>query len=199
MRSVSLVSSVPGRALPRTTFEPRVVRGTGHDLSVSELDPVPQSSTSPSQSRRVSAGNIRASGSHPPLVPQHVVAHTTPVAFEKPSYLEYSGFKHLLQTELSASPVITRRMDHKTSSVTRNSSYMGSLTASSEHDDDSLSATGPLSSSPQDQIYKLPTRWSEQIRHQSLTVSPDGRELTYHGGFASISIIHKLNLNRAVM
>lgn len=28
---------------------------------------------------------------------------------------------------------------------------------------------------------KLPTRWSERIRHQSLSVSPDGRELTFNG------------------
>ena len=28
---------------------------------------------------------------------------------------------------------------------------------------------------------KLPTRWSERIRHQSLCVSSDGRDLTFNG------------------
>ncbi|KAG6854081.1 hypothetical protein C0991_010828 [Blastosporella zonata] len=33
----------------------------------------------------------------------------------------------------------------------------------------------------QDRILRLPTRWSDQCRHSLLSVSGDGRDLTYHG------------------
>lgn len=36
-----------------------------------------------------------------------------------------------------------------------------------------------------DPVLRLPTRWSEQDRHTSLTVSTNGRDLTYHGPAAS--------------
>lgn len=39
-----------------------------------------------------------------------------------------------------------------------------------------------VSSSP---VFRLPTRWSEQDRHTYLSVSADGRELTYHGKYLS--------------
>lgn len=45
-----------------------------------------------------------------------------------------------------------------------------------------------------DQPLKLPTRWSEQDRHQNLSVSPDGRDLTYHGWIFSFSC-NTLRLN----
>ncbi|KAF8973823.1 concanavalin A-like lectin/glucanase domain-containing protein [Flammula alnicola] len=61
----------------------------------------------------------------------------------------------------------------------------------SDDDDDSIATSSPPSQTrpipqstplpPQDQTFKLPTRWSDQDRHQHLSVSPDGRELTYHG------------------
>jgi len=36
---------------------------------------------------------------------------------------------------------------------------------------------------PKDGILRLPTRWNEHARHPSLTVSSDGRDLTYSGVF----------------
>jgi hypothetical protein len=63
----------------------------------------------------------------------------------------------------------------------------------SDNDDDGL-ATPPPQPRPtsmtthisMDQPLKLPTRWSEQDRHQNLSVSPDGRDLTYNGRIFSL-------------
>lgn len=33
------------------------------------------------------------------------------------------------------------------------------------------------------EMLKLPTQWSEIVRHPSLSVSADGRELNFNGGF----------------
>ena len=39
---------------------------------------------------------------------------------------------------------------------------------------------------------KLPTRWSERIRHPSLSVSPDGRELTFNGIYHPFPLLRTL-------
>ena len=44
-------------------------------------------------------------------------------------------------------------------------------------------------------MLKLPTRWSEQVRHQSLSVSGDGRELTFNGAYL-VAHIHLFSLVR---
>jgi hypothetical protein len=36
------------------------------------------------------------------------------------------------------------------------------------------------------ELLKLPTRWSQEVRHSSLSVSGDGRELTFNGAYASL-------------
>ncbi|PPQ67376.1 hypothetical protein CVT25_005955 [Psilocybe cyanescens] len=187
-RSASLVSSVPGRTqtVTRTQFEPRVIRGLGlAEHSSNEVDCPPQPASSPSHNRRVSTGGVRTSGSHQIVVPQHVVAHTPHVSFERPAYLDYSSFRHLLQTDASAFAASSRKIDHKVTQGSANNHYM-TMSPQSETDDDSTSlpATGRPSSStaqPRDQVFSLPTRWSEQNRHPSLTISPDGRDLSYHG------------------
>ncbi|KAK0208025.1 concanavalin A-like lectin/glucanase domain-containing protein, partial [Desarmillaria ectypa] len=57
---------------------------------------------------------------------------------------------------------------------------------STDSDDDSTASPppreNPTASLPAvDQVLRLPTRWSEEVRHQSLNVSADGRELSYQG------------------
>ncbi|PPQ72669.1 hypothetical protein CVT26_002885 [Gymnopilus dilepis] len=57
----------------------------------------------------------------------------------------------------------------------------------SAHDEESIGSPPPQNRPastplpPQDQAFKLPTRWSEECRHQHLSVTPDGRELSYQG------------------
>uniref|UniRef100_D8QKH9 B30.2/SPRY domain-containing protein n=2 Tax=Schizophyllum commune (strain H4-8 / FGSC 9210) TaxID=578458 RepID=D8QKH9_SCHCM len=60
-----------------------------------------------------------------------------------------------------------------------------------DSDDDESTASGytgrPAAKAPSppaiaaDEVLKLPSRWSEQMRHPLLSVSPDGRELSYEG------------------
>lgn len=181
LQSASLASSIPGRSASRSTYEPRVVRGTSSErVSASDLEYGPQPSTSPSHNRRSS---LRASASQKPIVPLHVVSRTTPVAFPRPTYLDHSSLRHLLQTEAPILPIPTRKIEV--------SSHPSGRPHYSDDDDDSTSlSSSPAQNStaarstgfiPQDKILKLPTRWSDQDRHTHLNVHPDGRELTHQG------------------
>ncbi|KAF8912907.1 concanavalin A-like lectin/glucanase domain-containing protein [Gymnopilus junonius] len=69
-----------------------------------------------------------------------------------------------------------RKIEAPTSQASRSQSYMSSVSLHSD-DEERLE----LLLRRVDQVFKLPTRWSEQDRHQSLSVSSDGRELSYHG------------------
>lgn len=180
-RSVSLVSSVPGRA---SSFEPRVVRGPGSENPQTDVECQPQLATSPSSSRRISSSNIRGMASQQPIVPQHI-PRTSPVTFPRPAYLEYSSFRHLLQTDSPPAAAMRKTEAHPSQSA-RVQNFMSSVSLHSDDEESvgtpppqSRPASAPLP--PQDQIFRLPTRWSEQDRHQSLSVSSDGRELSYHG------------------
>jgi len=187
-RSVSLVSSVPGRTPSRQPFEPRVIRSSATDHShTEECPPGQQPSTSPSQVRRVSVGSVRASGAQPTIVPQHVVSPST-VAFVRPAYLNHSSLRNFLQTDPQSLIIPSRVVEPPSTVSSRAQSYLSSV--SSDNDDDS--SMGSLSlpsrskrlaavSLPQDRILKLPTRWSEQERHPNLNVFSDGRELSYQG------------------
>ncbi|KAH9486651.1 Ran-binding protein 10 [Psilocybe cubensis] len=171
-RSASIVSSVPGRAQSsvRTTFEPRVIRGVGPEYSASgEADYATHPGPSP-HNRRASTGTVRTLGPPQTVVPQHIVAHAGHSSFERPTYLEYSCFRHLLQTDAYASTGSNRKIDHNKTDI---DDAINSTPASSRH----LTSIAQ----PQDQVFNLPTRWSEQHRHQNLTISPDGRDLLYHG------------------
>lgn len=188
-RSVSLVSILPVRPPSRTPFEPRVVRGPGSELaSAADPDCVAQPATSATHPRRTNIAHTRISGTQRPIVPLHVVARTTPVAFPRPTYLDYSSLRHLLQTEPPSLPIPSRVVEATASTSTRHQNIASTMSPPSDNDDDGL-ATPPPQPRPTpmttfvsiDQPLKLPTRWSEQDRHQNLSVSPDGRDLTYHG------------------
>jgi len=186
-RSVSLVSTLPVRPPSRTPFEPRVVRGSGIEVaSAADPDCVAQPATI--HPRRTSISHTRISGTQRPIVPLHVVARTTPVAFPRPAYLDHSSLRHLLQTEPPSLPIPSRMVEVTPGTTTRHQNFPSTMSPSSDNDDDGL-ATPPPQARPtpratlvsMDQPLKLPTRWSEQDRHQNLSVSPDGRDLTYHG------------------
>ncbi|KAF4623284.1 hypothetical protein D9613_002023 [Agrocybe pediades] len=183
-RSVSLVSSVPGRtSSSRPPFEPRVIRGAPAE----HIEHGPPQSTSPSQARRVSMGTVRASVTQPTIVPQHVVSSST-AAFPRPAYLNYSSLRHFLQTDAQPSTLPSRVAESPSAASSRAQSYLSSV--SSDNDDESSLASVPLPTRssnhvaapmPQDQVLRLPTRWSEQDRHHNLNVFSDGRELSFQG------------------
>ncbi|KAF8167856.1 hypothetical protein B0H34DRAFT_792533 [Crassisporium funariophilum] len=187
VRSASLATAVPGRTPNRSLFEPRIIRSSGPEVQPLDLECPIIPSITPSQTRRASVPNTRISTSQKSLPPQHVVARTTPVAFVRPAYLEYSSLRHLLQTEAPVLPVPSRKLEPSSSS-SRPQSYSASMSTSSDNDEDS-NTTPPreirpasTSSSGQDPLFRLPVRWSEQDRHIHLSVSADGRDLSHNGG-----------------
>lgn len=192
-RSLSMASNMPGRRRTpsRTSFEPRVIRGIeGETMPVLDYDYIAAPSTSPTHGRRVSGPSVRTSGLHKPIVPQHVVASTTPVAFQRPAYLEFSALRHLLRPDGPVPPIPARMKGQSSTSNTRPQPVS---TPHSDDDDDSVATNSPppkrsrpglISASP-DQIFKLPSRWGDQDRQTHLNVSADGRELSYSGSSSS--------------
>ncbi|KAI9512293.1 SPRY-domain-containing protein [Russula earlei] len=172
----------------------------------------PPLSNSPTRTRRPSAGplGLRSTTLHRPgshthttLTSPHLAFHQSPPPFPRPAYLEHSSLRHLLQTELPPNlppsrytqstiyPFAPRHLHTSVTPALMDDSDVESTTASPPppglppSPPASATARAPsenvtlVSSSP---VFRLPTRWSEQDRHTYLSVSADGRELTYHGG-----------------
>ena len=148
--------------------------------------------------------NQRA-GSHtiPQLSSPQSVSPLPSVPFQRPAYLEHSSLKHLLQTEFP--PLLPPgRYGRDVDVLDDDQNFRNATqpyprrrrTPLIESDDEDpftpprevpplVSAYPPSSTlSP---VLRLPTRWSDQDRHLSLSVSSDGRELTFVGklGFQS--------------
>ncbi|PBK70343.1 SPRY-domain-containing protein [Armillaria solidipes] len=173
---------LPSRNAPRSNvFEPRVIRAD----SSRNIDPAcfPSSPSSartrrPSGTGRAPSAQRQSGASIAQAVP------TVPVSFARPAYLEYAALKHLLQTESPALLPPSRKESNN------DRSYSGAVSPSTDSDDDSTASPppreNPTASLPAvDQVLRLPTRWSEEVRHQSLNVSADGRELLYQGSSCS--------------
>lgn len=176
------------RPRPMSTFEPRVVRA-GTDASRStDAVCLPSSSTSPSRARRSSIAGGRATSAQRQSLSQTVsTPPPPPVSFARPAYLEHSALRHMLQTDAPPSLPPSRKAEAAAAEV---QSYTVAMSPTTDSDDESnVSPPRELPSVPsppplsQDQILKLPTRWSEQFRHSLLSVSDDGRDLTYHGQY----------------
>lgn len=177
-RSASMVSSVPGRSTSRTRFEPRVVRNYTTDTGDAECPPPSPTSTSHTRTSRV---NLRSTASLRPIIPQHIVSRTAPISFPRPPYLDNSSLRHLLHTEMPIQPIPSRRADPSLGS--RNQAYANALSASSDHDSDNSVSPRPSTLVSHENPFKLPTRWSDQDKHPSLSLSLEGRELILHGWY----------------
>jgi hypothetical protein len=187
-RSASI--SVPGRNSTQTFFEPRIIRGSGSDSQPSP-DPEcpilsqPQLSTSHPQTRRASVTNLRTSNKS---ITTQLIARPTSVTFSRPSYLEYSSLRHLLQAEVPVSPLSSRRTDPSVSA--RSQPYSAAMSPPSDIDDDGIATPPPHDIRPlsvslplatQDTPFSLPTRWGDH--NPNLSLSLDGRELTCEGSY----------------
>jgi hypothetical protein len=132
-----------------------------------------------------------------------------PNVFPRPVYLEHSVLRDFLQTDqprpstsasatsiqLSRSPVPPAPDPRSTFAdpIPRHVRLAREDTPATDSDDDSVfsvvqrpvATTLPTPSvsimSSGNPVLRLPTRWSEQDRHPSLSVSQNGRELTYRG------------------
>jgi Ran-binding protein 9/10 len=173
----------------------------------------PPLSTSPTRPRRIGGGPLdlrpptlhhRGARPHATLSSPHLALHQPPPPFPRPVYLEHSSLRHLIQTELppnlppsryTQSTLYPSLARHQHTSITPaliDDSDVESTTASPPppglppSPPASASARPPneavtlVGSSP---VFRLPTRWSEQDRHSYLSVTADGRELTYNGSF----------------
>ncbi|KAI0820628.1 SPRY-domain-containing protein [Trametes gibbosa] len=191
-------------------FEPRIIRATTSPTpSRDPACNSPYSpSSSPVRPRRLSAGvrsqSIVSSGSSAPRLPPSTHApQTTSQGFPRPSYLDYSSLREMLHTELGPSPSVqaTRPATYSVTSSDSRSSvspappaipypyFRRDLSPVGDSDDESVATPPPpqptslgavnvLSTST---ILMLPTRWSEQDRTPSLSISNDGRDLTFTG------------------
>ena len=185
------------RSIGSGTFEPRVIRPPGVSRG-SCVDTTLSPSTT--RNRRASTSNAstlsQRTGSLPFLqLSSHQSASPLPsVPFQRPAYLEHSSLKYLLQTEFP--PILPlgryghnfRVLDDDQNSWNAAHPYprrrRTPLIESDDEDPFSPPRELPLlhpPSSTLSPVLRLPTRWSDQDRHPSLSVSPDGRELTFVG------------------
>ncbi|KAI0684098.1 hypothetical protein BC835DRAFT_1422597 [Cytidiella melzeri] len=199
----SLSSAVP-------VFEPRVIRVSsttpGHAADPSTCVP-----TSLTRTRRTSVPRVpilsSASSATSALRLSGISATQTAAAspqappFQRPAYLEQSSLRDLLYTDAPpprpSNPLTSELAHHGQTSWASTPlpapyPYLRrEVTPTVDTDDESNASPPPPSmratSVPAPSsllthpVLRLPTRWNEQDRHPSLTVSSDGRELTFFG------------------
>ena len=160
------------RASPQSrTFEPRIIRADSSRSVDASCIPVPSLSV---PNRRASTGTHASPTTRPATRSPASNLHSPAKSFPRPSYLDHSAFRNLLQTQ-----VLSPLSSHKSSDPI----------ISDSEDDSSASpppVREPMSLPSPDQALNLPTRWSEQARHSNLNLSPDGRELGYQSIHFSI-------------
>ena len=187
-------------------FEPRVIRPPGASRGSCVDITLPPSAT---RNQRVSTSNtptaIPFSQRAGPfttsqLSPYQSVSPLPSVPFQRPAYLEHSSLKHLLQTEFPpllplgryGSDISVLDDDPSPRNVTLSFPRRRRTPLIESDDEDpftpprellpmvSAYPPGSIALSP---VLRLPTRWSDQDRHLSLSVSSDGRELAFVGKF----------------
>lgn len=161
-------------------FEPRVVRAPQDPSRSIDNSCVP--SQSPTQSRGAGGvgGRSVSAQRYTPSIPP--LPNATPVSFSRPTYLDHSALRDFLVTETSSPTLAELAFPRKiTPSARSTSPDSGEDTTPSPpptRETRVMSAPvvheGPVT-------YALPTRWSDQARSNSLSVSHDGRELSHHG------------------
>ncbi|THH00347.1 hypothetical protein EW026_g2171 [Hermanssonia centrifuga] len=192
-------------------FEPRIIRSTAAPhTSDPTCFPTASSPAVPTlgRTRRQSVARLPTVSLTSPGTPRTVAQlvstpSTTPSAqpFRRPAYLDHSALRDLLFTD--AVPVLsTTEHGHGAHGPASRMStpapyaYLRREHTPAVDTDDESNASPPPSSSRvtpapphtttpgaflSNPVLHLPTRWSDQDRHGSLTVSTDGRELTFYG------------------
>ncbi|EJD55405.1 SPRY-domain-containing protein [Auricularia subglabra TFB-10046 SS5] len=180
------------------TFVPQVVRGTIDRDPSGSVASAASPARSPTRVRRptsVVLGSPRRVPSAAPSTPAALAAVAT--SFPQPPYLRESAMRHLIQSDASPAPLPNRQrldaLNIGSSAPPLAASSLRSIRDTSvgrdseSDDEDSQPASKPvhrpppLTHLPPEQMLPLPTRWSESDRCPALTVSPDGRDLTFHG------------------
>ncbi|KAI8983194.1 hypothetical protein BD414DRAFT_490219 [Trametes punicea] len=200
----------PAQISAAPVFEPRVIRSTTSPTpSRDPACNAPYSpSTSPVRPRRLSAGvrsqsaTSSSSLTHRANTSATHAPHVPPQGFPRPAYLEYSSLRDMLHTEpapSSLAPVARPAVYSVSSHDVRSSAspappsipypyFRRELSPVGDSDDESVATpppqpptVGAVTVLSTNTVLMLPTRWSEQDRMPSLSVSLDGRELTFTG------------------
>ena len=200
-----------------STSIPTIATATGAAAAAAAVDCLPSSSTtgnlstSPTRARRTSttpsatrhASSVIPSSSTSPD-PQNANSNTSAIAFPRPAYLNHSALRHFLHTDATPTLPVARTPTSGEllsffvrGASSRNASLsprMG-MEDSDEDSDGGVGMTipsGTTNREAREADLKLPTRWSERIRHPSLSVSPDGRELTFNGIYHPFPLLRTL-------
>ncbi|KAF8584921.1 SPRY-domain-containing protein [Ramaria rubella] len=199
-------SSPTTRRSASSSFVPRVVRGTipGRDASGSSSNstgfnsrpPVsPTRTRRPSNSATASLSSTHRLASTPSSTSTLVPPPSHAASFPRPAYLEHSALRYCIQSNDSGTPPDMYRFDslHISAAPTKPQRARDVVSPSRDTDSDEDSNT---SIGDQDRVVPpphratrkaantlmpLPTRWSDGDRCPSLSVSVDGRDLTFHG------------------
>ena len=168
-------------------FEPRVVHASQDSSRSIDNSCIP--SQSPTQSRGAGGvgGRSVSAQRHMPSVPP--LPNAASVSFSRPTYLDHSALRDLLVTETSSPTLAGLAFPRKITPARSSASFATSPSTDSD-EDNSPSPPPPtretrVVSAPvipeEPRTYALPTRWSDQARSDSLSVSHDGRELSHRG------------------
>ena len=201
----------PSQSPTATYFEPRVIRptsSTGYTADSSVCVPTSVTRTRRPSVPRVT--NLSTASISPSVLRSSVPlpsTQTTPTApqsppFQRPTYLEQSSLRDLLYTDAppprSSNPLTSELAHHGQSSWANTPPpapypYLRrDQSPSADTDEESVASPPPPPSQSAratpapstlltHPVLRLPTRWNEQDRHPALTVSSDGRELTFYG------------------
>jgi hypothetical protein len=178
-RSISHFHNSPAAA---RVFQPRIVRA---DPSRS-----PENAVQQQRARRMSATSGAGAGVRGTSASRSSLYSTTP--YVRPSYLSHSSFKHLLVDEAPrgrpddysayTEPIPTgslRRISHSPSS--EDSEEEESVSSPPQEAQPPLPSNSATITNPDSPLLTLPTRWGEAPRQTVLSVSQDGRELSFQG------------------
>lgn len=191
-------------------FEPRIIRATTEPgcapAPATAVQASPGRARRPSVRRQstTAAPTIATSVPRtpvPPVAASLSPSSMAPTAFPRPAYLEHSALRDLLLTDAPVNHAASSVSE--TASVSRMSTPVPApypylrrdTTPGMDTDEESNTSASPppVSRTPAPAVapapgalltnpaLRLPTRWSEQDRHHLLTISPDGRELTFYG------------------
>ncbi|KAJ3827625.1 SPRY-domain-containing protein [Lentinula raphanica] len=164
-------SHIRSPARPVTTHEPRIIHADSSRIIDSSC--LPSSSTSSVRTRRTSTTGAPASGMQRTRSTSGIHSTPTPISFPRPTYLDHSSFKHLLQ------------VDTQDTLLSMNTEAGTKPTLSDNEEDSSVSPPpsrpAVISIASPDEVMKLPTRWSYESRSSLLSLSENGRELSFQG------------------
>lgn len=109
--------------------------------------------------------------------------------FPRPAYLDHSALRHLLQTDAPFQPSSSSKLDPAARTEYAGGRRRAQRSPSFDSDEEDTIPPSEMSSRQQQEnnplmssaLLRLPTRWSEEYRSPMLSVSADGRDLTYQG------------------